>query len=677
MAQGFGQYLHDLFITYAPAALVGSDLSAGAVAWAHAHASAAPLIASVGAAMCGALGVWAGWSLTQPSSHRNVVEGRKFLTGQSGLRAVQKEMTRESKWSGRGIHIHPKIQISRDRETRGVVVVGAIGSGKTVVIKNILKSLVERGDRCLIYDNKGDFTSEIASIVDPKKTSLGLVAPWDKRSMRWSVARDVRSVAAARELASRLIPEPSSNAQWAQGAQLILSGLIVSLARDRGCNWSWADLAECCAAEYPTLRESSIAGQPLANGLLPPEPTVTTASYLANLTAAAGGLIADLAAADAEAAERSAKSWNARDWVTGKQKGPRIVVLQDNEDYKTAAQALGSAVIRSIRGALSSMPESKTNRTWLVLDEFPQLGRVQGIDGVIDTGRSKGVCVLLGFQTRAKIADLYGEAFTDALLGNFGTQIICRSGSAETRRWAADQIGTQKIRQTVTNESATANALFVGQRQNQSTNEQYVTQNVVWETDVAGLGRRGDGINAILVTGSANYVCRVWWPFPTGWKRTAKPHVPARWTTSLSTTQSAQEEKPANPANPDPTPPTEVIAPTITSEQAQSEEEEYIPDAEDIVAAQMDAETFDPDDIDESATDADDTVGDEFAQDAIDALLPGAGTALQIVETAEQLLRQDDTTTTTTTATPQQDHTRKRIKVRKKQQQQQQHMGDD
>ncbi|MDA3877332.1 MAG: type IV secretion system DNA-binding domain-containing protein [Halothiobacillus sp.] len=517
-----------------------SLLAEQCTAWLSQYASWVPMATGISAAVGGLLGGWSGWKLSAPRT--DVIRGRRYLTGSQGLKVVHGEMAQEARWSGSGIHIHPDIQISRDRETRGIMVVGAIGGGKTVVIKHIIADVVRRGDKVLIYDNKGDFTSEINSLVDDK-SEVGLIAPWDKRSMRWSVAKDVRSATAARELATRLIPQPESgDAQWAQGAALILSGLITTLASESN-GWSWNDLLQAITLDYHDLRAFALRKIKLATNLLPEEQSQTTQSYLSVLISGAGGTISDLAAADAEASGRNARVWNTHDWMLGKG-GPQIVVMQDSSQFSTIAQAMGSSVFRSARGAIGQMPESKTNRVWLIIDEFPQLGRIQGVDGIIDTGRSKGVCVVLGFQTKAKIDDIYGESFADALLGNFGTQIICRSGSAETRHWAAEQIGQQEVRRVI--ESRSANTTVFNTK-NQTTgfnqSEQIVTQAVVLDTDLAGLGRRGDGIDAVLVTGSHNYVAKVWWPFAKGWQKLGKPNVPAAWTIALGVPENLAEQQ--------------------------------------------------------------------------------------------------------------------------------------
>ncbi len=662
---GAGQFFQILLWSAVPRGLADffhrSAFTEQCAAWIAQSAAWVPWTAGISAAVGGLLGGWGGWTLSVPRT--DVIRGRRYLTGREGLKAVQAEMAQEAEWSGPGIHIHPGIQISRDRETRGLMVVGAIGGGKTVTLKHVIADVIARGDKVLIYDNKGDFTSEIGCQV-ADISEIGLVAPWDRRSMRWSVAKDVRSVTAARELSTRLIPpEEGSGAQWAAGAAMILGGIIATLANE-STDWSWDDLRAAITRDYTDMRKIALRQNREASLLLPEEPTTTTNGYLSVLASSAGGTISDLAAADAEAAKRGARIWNAREWMLG-QSGPRVVVMQDSSDFSTIAKSLGSAVIRSCRGAISQMPESKTNRVWLILDEFPQLGRVQGIDGIIDTGRSKGVCVVLGFQTKAKIDDIYSGSFADALLGNLGTQIICRSGSAETRVWASDQIGQQEVRRVTESRSSDATIL---QTRNTTTgfnqSEQIVTQPVVFDTDLAALGRRGKGIDAILVTGSGEYVTKVWWPFAKGWRYTEPQTVPADWTEAFLAKQSAAEK----PAITDAEPPPLNLEPEPTPVEPDFSQfddfclDESLPPAVRQVATSTESE---PPAEAEASDPMDEVMAHHAVSEALDAVVPGAGAVVDVID----LLSESDNTNHESSAPIQpvtDEPERKKIRVRKK-----------
>lgn len=497
--------------------------------------------AAAGAALGICIGASIGW-LAGSVAEIKAERGRSVARGHAAARA---EAAIETKVSGPGIHIHPQLQISRDRETRGIQLTGSPGSGKTVIIVWLLQQILrDPGARILIHDIKGDFTSRIFSILDEDER-VALVAPWDQRSVRWSAAADIRSTADARELAARLIPAPSSgNAQWAQGAQMILAGLIVTLAKKTKGRWTWGDLQDEIARPYPQMRAAAVFGAPMAAGLLNDEesPSLTTASYLANLTAAAGGLITDLASADIT----GRGSWHARGWLAGK--GPRIVIMQGSTRFSELARAVNSSIIRAIAGSLDSMPDSSTRRVWLLLDELAQLGKVE-LAPIIETGRSKGFCIVSGWQDRSQRRAIYGRDTADAWDSMTGTHVICRLLGPDSQQWASALVGRRQVRRqikSVAGDPSSLGSRSMASARNVSISEQIADEDVIRPEEWADLGPCAAGVEAILVSGGQT-VHRMTWPFPNGWKEVAPPHEPAAWTKSLEA-DAARESAPEDPA---------------------------------------------------------------------------------------------------------------------------------
>ncbi|AOU98310.1 hypothetical protein BI364_10365 [Acidihalobacter yilgarnensis] len=506
--------------------------------WLARFAPTWPAWATVGAAAGITAGIALGW-LAGSVAEIKAERGRSVARGHAAARA---EAAIETKVSGPGIQIHPQLQISRDRETRGIQLTGSPGSGKTVIIVWLLQQILrDPGARVLIHDIKGDFTSRIFSILREDER-VSLVAPWDRRSARWSAAADIRSAADARELATRLIATPTTgNAQWAQGAQLILAGLVVTLAKGTKGRWTWADLQDEIAQPYSQMRASAITGAPMAAGLLPAEPNATTASYMANLTAAAGGLISDLAAAD----RATRGSWNARSWLAGR--GPRIVILQGSTRFSELSKAVNSSIIRAISGNLDSMPDSRTRRIWLVMDELAQLGKVE-LSPLIETGRSKGVCLISGWQDVGQRRAIYGRDVADSWDSMIGTHLICRLIGPDSQQWASALVGRRQVRRQVRSASGDPTALSsrnMSRARNVSISEQIADEDVVRPEEFAALGPRAGGVEAMLITGGQT-VHRMVWPFPQNWREVAPAHVPAAWTQGLATESddSAEEKSP-------------------------------------------------------------------------------------------------------------------------------------
>ena len=93
-------------------------------------------------------------------------------------------MTLKQKECHTGVRIGG-VELSRKREVAHILLVGLPGGGKTVIINNVLQQILDRGDRAIIHDPKGDFSSWL-----PESESV-LLGPWDARSVAWDIATDI------------------------------------------------------------------------------------------------------------------------------------------------------------------------------------------------------------------------------------------------------------------------------------------------------------------------------------------------------------------------------------------------------------------------------------------------------------------------------------------------------
>src|SRR5690606_4758763 len=101
----------------------------------------------------------------------------RLLTGSAAMAGLKAEAAAECEVHGAGLKLHPSFpfRISLDRETRHALLLGSIGGGKTQAALPILLAAIERDDRVIVHDMKGDFTAGLPG--DPL-----IVAPWDRRS---------------------------------------------------------------------------------------------------------------------------------------------------------------------------------------------------------------------------------------------------------------------------------------------------------------------------------------------------------------------------------------------------------------------------------------------------------------------------------------------------------------
>jgi len=79
----------------------------------------------------------------------------------------------------------------------------------------------------------------------------------------------------------------------------------------------------------------------------------------------------------------------------------------------------------------------------LLLDEFPRLGKIEGMTEVMATLRSKNVNICLIMQSLAQLDKIYGTLYRRIIMDNCQYQAVLRANDSETQKYLADLIGTQ------------------------------------------------------------------------------------------------------------------------------------------------------------------------------------------------------------------------------------------
>lgn len=460
-----------------------------------------------------AVGTWLFSRALRPVTGIKHVMGPELLRGQDALLACR----------GRGnpgdLLLHPSLPLEREAWTRSVLVVGGVGSGKTQIIEPVVEQIAERGLRALVLDTKGDYTSHF-----PR---AAILSPWDARTCYWDIAADVCTVADAQALAAALVPPSSgTNRHWDDSSRAIMTGVIVALQKACGDGWGWGTFSRALAAGYNPLREMLQEAYPEAVALLGEGTSsgTATSSALASL-AGHTQVVHNLARAwgDGEVPGRSGpmERLSLKAWARGK--SPRSMILLHAGADSALSRAWLSAAFAVAGQTLLSLPDSRHRLSFLVLDEMTAV-RLH-LDGLIERGRSKGVCCIAGFQDLAQVAQVYGEHTARALPAMVGTQVICRVAPGETRERVSKWLGQRRVLvRTHTRTSAAG-----GGSEAHGAHEEM--RPVVAATELSELGprrtKKGFVIEAIVARGGD--VLLLAWP-GREWKKRRRPRVPARWT---------------------------------------------------------------------------------------------------------------------------------------------------
>lgn len=409
----------------------------------------------------GGLIFWLLWQGGEAAATDRHIRGRRLLKGARALQAFAQACAQEVKISGEGIKPHPALPpVSIDRETRHFLIFGGVGGGKTQTILPMMLAAHARGDRMIVFDNKGDFSAKLPASMDEKGRKIPplIFSPWDKRSPGWAVALDVQTQAEARELAARLIPDTpgQSNPMWANAARQVLTASVAELQVTQPGNWSWPDLVRLLTR--PQFEQAQAAKRyfPEAMKALGGEEgkeNVTTIGIQTNLMSYLMPVF-QLAQAWPNPGKVSIKQWLKND-----RHAVRTIILPGNGQFETLARAFAGAIIGLASQLINSpmVGESKTRKIWFFLDEFPQLGKLESIFPLCEIGRSKGVRVVIGAQDINQIRHIHGAERTAALVSMVGTHVVARVMTGETAKFIAeDLIGEREIERLDTSHTAGA-----------------------------------------------------------------------------------------------------------------------------------------------------------------------------------------------------------------------------
>lgn len=376
------------------------------------------------------------------------LEGRKLLEGEKAVQQWYKAMDKEEKWGEEGILIcqtpdGEKLTISQDRETKHTILIGGTGSGKTTILRPRIDAARERGDRVLIYDNKSDFTATL-----PNAKDIILIAPWDSRGWAWDIATDCRNRSDAEAFADAVITANDKDPMWSNAARAILSAIIIRCQNQLPKRWGFSHIFKIIEGDAE-VQSTVKTFCPENFSLVKDMQSKTTASILVTLKSFLRPISAFATAWDDC---KVPNKFSIKNWLHGKgiEADKRTIIVQGNGEVETVQIALTQALISAIKREVTSPRftdvRPSERRINLFLDEFKQLGKLEGFSTLLEVGRSKGIRLTIALQDIHQLYEVYGREVANTWLSGFGTFIIGAVKGTETTKYLTEMIGRKRIK---------------------------------------------------------------------------------------------------------------------------------------------------------------------------------------------------------------------------------------
>ncbi len=331
-------------------------------------------------------------------------------------------------------------------ETQHTIVSGTTGSGKTVLISDLVAQIRERGERCVIYDKMGSYTR---SFFDPGTDIL--LNPLDGRSPRWSPFLEARHPRDFDMMAAALIPQQKDTVDpfWVTAArQLFANGAAV--LREKGVTENRVLVDHLLKTELTALAEA-MEGT-VAQSIVDPANPKTALSVRAMLTANLSAL---------EYLPDDGPPFSIRDWISDEDE-TGFLFLTSRGDQHASLRGLISTWLEIAVNSLLSLEQEDARRIWIVLDELPTLHQVPSLQPGLAESRQFGGCFVLGIQVISALRDLYGRNGAETVSGLCGTRVVLAAPDRDTAQWSADSLGRAEVEEVTEGFSYGANTIRDG-----------------------------------------------------------------------------------------------------------------------------------------------------------------------------------------------------------------------
>ncbi|WP_370137462.1 type IV secretion system DNA-binding domain-containing protein [Alteromonas sp.] len=441
-------------------------------------------------------GAFTYWLLYVPGGRAPVthLSGSVRLSGRKAKRHAKRACTKATKKDdmGKGLFLHPHVQLPVRQELANILVYGQQGAGKSVILKPIVEQIRQRGDRLFIYDRKNEYTP---LFFDDRSI---LISPTDARGIQWDLAQDVTNEQEATLVAHALISE-TQDPLWSNGARLILTGLMMILINQkRPC--TWYSLAGLLDMSHKELQGMLADSYPLSMQFVQ-ENSKTTQSFFVTLISQLKWLKL-LSKHWRPGAEHtfSIKQWFADDSL------PKTFIVAHDEANESLSAPLCNALFSLMVSHVLAMSDSDSRRIWFALDELSSLPKTPALEKWLRLARSKGGRSIAGLQALSQLRSVYDRDTAETILALFGNVIALRMGaSGEAAEHAAKSFGEHQVERRVT--TITESGQY-------STTCQYLSEPLVRPDELVNLKHSWRGIQGFVMVSGWEAVYQLRFPFP-------------------------------------------------------------------------------------------------------------------------------------------------------------------
>lgn len=335
-----------------------------------------------------------------------------------------------------------------DGELEHTMITGGVGSGKSLAIHGLIQSIRERGDRAIIYDPEGEY---IRDHYDPRYDVI--LNPFDDRSPTWSPFFDAKEQVEWDRLGHAIFKAPKAgDLYWTDISRSIFTWACYSL-QSQNVNADLETALGLFFGKTDALR-TALASTP-ASKHLGEENSQRTASIESMLTDGVQPLVYLLS---------KKQPFSIKSWINHPERRPGFLFLSAPESHiATLRPLLGFWADIAVSALLSRMTQGiPPIPKWIILDEFPSLGRVDSLAEGPARLRKHGGAMVFGLQQVSQLKDIYGTERALTIIGQSTNKLVLRANDPDTAKTMSLMLGERKMHRVSENTTYGANTIRDG-----------------------------------------------------------------------------------------------------------------------------------------------------------------------------------------------------------------------
>jgi len=286
-------------------------------------------------------------------------------------------------------------------ENLHLMIGGATGSGKSVLLRKMAATVQKRGERMFVIDPNGDLMSRFYKPGDI------VLNPYDLRSMGWVFYNEVRADYDWKRLAHSLVPmsQDKSAEEWNDFGRLLLREAAQKM-HGQG-NTDIMELFRLCTIEAPETLKDFLEGT-LAESLF------TGSSEASKALSSARFVLSNKLS---EHTGMKMGDFSIRSWLEDPDGGNLFINWR--EDMASAMKPLVSAWADVFITAVLSMDEDRDRRWWMFIDELASLDALPSLEAGLTKGRKNGLRIVAGLQSTSQLEYIYGRTMATTIRASF------------------------------------------------------------------------------------------------------------------------------------------------------------------------------------------------------------------------------------------------------------------